>query len=66
MNLARIAGNRSVDILALALLQRMPPGLKEMAGAALIRAVDSGTNNWRLQQLAPAAGSPRLRSWWPL
>jgi purine catabolism regulator len=58
MNLARIAGNRSVDILALALLQRMPPGLKDMAGAALIRAVDSGTQNWRLQQLAPAAGIP--------
>ncbi|MBE4718650.1 PucR family transcriptional regulator [Pseudarthrobacter sp. AB1] len=58
VNLTRIAGNRSVDILALALLQRMPPGLKEMAGAALIRAVDSGTQNWRLQQLAPAAGIP--------
>lgn len=58
VNLARIAGNRSVDILALALLQRMPPGLKDMAGAALIRAVDSGTQNWRLQQLAPAAGIP--------
>ncbi|QHK20851.1 PucR family transcriptional regulator [Pseudarthrobacter psychrotolerans] len=58
VNLARIAGNRSVDILALALLQRMPPGLKEMAGAALIRAVDSGSQNWRLQQLAPAAGIP--------
>ncbi|MCO4239722.1 PucR family transcriptional regulator ligand-binding domain-containing protein [Pseudarthrobacter sp. MDT3-28] len=58
VNQARIAGNRSVDILALALLQRMPPGLKEMAGAALIRAVDSGTQNWRLQQLAPAAGIP--------
>jgi purine catabolism regulator len=58
VNLARIAGSRSVDILALALLQRMPPGLKEMAGAALIRAVDSGAQNWRLQQLAPAAGIP--------
>ncbi len=58
VNLARIAGNRSVDILALALLQRMPPGLKDMAGAALIRAVDSGSQNWRLQQLAPAAGIP--------
>jgi purine catabolism regulator len=58
LNLARIAGNRSVDILALALLQRMPPGLKEMAGAALIRAIDSGTHSWRLQQLAPAAGIP--------
>jgi len=58
VNLARIAGNRSVDILALALLQRMPPGLKEMAGAALIRAVDSGSQKWRLQQLAPAAGIP--------
>jgi purine catabolism regulator len=58
VNLARIAGNRSVDILALALLQRMPPGLKEMAGAALIRAIDSGKQNWRLQELAPAAGIP--------
>lgn len=58
VNLARIAGSRSVDILALALLQRMPPGLKEMAGAALMRAIDSGTQNWRLQQLAPAAGIP--------
>ncbi|MDQ0635024.1 purine catabolism regulator [Arthrobacter pascens] len=57
-NLARIAGARSVDILALALLQRMPPGLKEMAGAALIRAIDSGTQNWRLPELAPAAGIP--------
>ncbi|PNI08304.1 CdaR family transcriptional regulator [Arthrobacter sp. AFG7.2] len=56
MNLARIAGYRSVDIISLALLQRMPPGLKEMAGAALIRAIDSGTQSWRLQQLAPAAG----------
>ncbi|WP_455836301.1 PucR family transcriptional regulator [Pseudarthrobacter siccitolerans] len=58
VNLARIAGNRSVDILALALLQRMPPGLKEMAGAALIRAIDSGKQNWRLQELGPAAGIP--------
>jgi purine catabolism regulator len=58
VNLARIAANRSVDILALALLQRMPPGLKEMAGAALIRAMDSGKQNWRLQELAPAAGIP--------
>lgn len=58
VNLARIAGNRSVDILALALLQRMPPGLKELAGAALIRAVDSGKQNWRLKELAPAAGIP--------
>ncbi|WP_457964773.1 PucR family transcriptional regulator ligand-binding domain-containing protein [Arthrobacter sp. D1-29] len=58
VNLARIAGTRSVDILALALLQRMPPGLKEMAGGALIRAIASGTQNWRLQQLAPAAGIP--------
>lgn len=58
VNLARIAGNRSVDILALALLQRMPPGLKELAGAALIRAVDFGKQNWRLKELAPAAGIP--------
>jgi purine catabolism regulator len=58
VNLGRIAANRSVDILALALLQRMPPGLKEMAGAALIRAIDSGKQNWRLQELAPAAGIP--------
>ena len=57
-NLARTAGNRSVDILALALLQRMSPGLKEVAGAALLRAVDSGSQAWRLQQLASAAGIP--------
>ena len=37
-NLARTAGKRSVDILALAMLQRMSPGLREVAGAALIRA----------------------------
>ena len=57
-NLARTAGNRSVDILALALLQRMSPGLKEVAGAALLRAIDSGSQAWRLQQLASAAGIP--------
>lgn len=57
-NLARTAGKRSVDILALALLQRMSPGLREVAGAALIRAIDSGSQPWRLQQLASAAGIP--------
>ena len=57
-NLARTAGNRSVDILALALLQRMSPGLKEVAGAALLRAIDSGSQAWRLQQLSSAAGIP--------
>ena len=57
-NLARTAGKRSVDILALAMLQRMSPGLREVAGAALIRAVDSGSQPWRLQQLASAAGIP--------
>lgn len=56
VNLARTAGKRSVDILALALLQRMSPGLKEVAAAALLRAVDSGSQTWRLQQLASAAG----------
>ena len=57
-NLARTAGKRSVDILALAMMQRMSPGLREVAGAALIRAVDSGSQPWRLQQLASAAGIP--------
>ena len=57
-NLARTAGKRSVDILALAMLQRMSPGLREVAGAALIRAIDSGSQPWRLQQLASAAGVP--------
>ena len=56
-NLARTA-QRSVDILALAMLQRMSPGLREVAGAALIRAIDSGNQPWRLQQLASAAGLP--------
>ncbi|BCW69117.1 PucR family transcriptional regulator ligand-binding domain-containing protein [Arthrobacter sp. NicSoilB8] len=57
-NLTRTAGKRSVDILALAMMQRMSPGLREVAGAALIRAVDSGSQPWRLQQLASAAGIP--------
>lgn len=57
-NLARTAGKRSVDILALAMKQRMSPGLREVAGAALIRAIDSGSQPWRLQQLASAAGIP--------
>lgn len=56
VNLARVAGGRCVDILSLALLQRMPPGLKEVAGTALLRAVSSGGQPWRLQQLSPAAG----------
>lgn len=58
VNLARVAGGRCVDILSLALLQRMPPGLKEVAGTALLRAVSSGSQRWRLEQLAPAAGIP--------
>ena len=56
VNLARVAGGRCVDILSLALLQRMPPGLKEVAGTALLRAVSSGSQPWRLQQLSSAAG----------
>jgi purine catabolism regulator len=52
----RVAGERSVDILGLALLQRMPPGLKELAGAELMRAVHSGAQPWRLEQLGTAAG----------
>ncbi|MDP9694341.1 UNVERIFIED_ORG: purine catabolism regulator [Arthrobacter globiformis] len=52
----RVAGERSVDILGLALLQRMPPGLKELAGAELMRAVHSGSQPWRLEQLGAAAG----------
>ncbi|MFK4297984.1 purine catabolism regulator [Arthrobacter sp. GAS37] len=57
-NLARVAGERCVDILGLALLQRMPPGLKELAGIELMRAISSGTQSWRLQQLGPASGFP--------
>ena len=53
-----MAGERCVDILGLALLQRMPPGLKELAGIELMRAVSSGTQSWRLQQLGPASGFP--------
>lgn len=56
--LARVAGERSVDILGLALLQRMPPGLKELAGIELMRAISSGTQAWQLQQLGPASGFP--------
>ncbi|BCW60663.1 PucR family transcriptional regulator ligand-binding domain-containing protein [Arthrobacter sp. StoSoilB20] len=56
--LARVAGERSVDILGLALLQRMPPGLKELAGIELMRAINSGSQRWQLQQLGPASGFP--------
>ena len=50
-NLARVAGERCVDILGLALLQRMPPGLKELAGGGVMRAISSGirhgdSSNW--------------------
>ncbi|HKU30957.1 MAG TPA: helix-turn-helix domain-containing protein, partial [Arthrobacter sp.] len=55
-NRARVAGERCVDIIGLALLQRMPPGLKELAGIELMRAISSGTQPWRLQQLGPASG----------
>ncbi|MGO4146639.1 PucR family transcriptional regulator [Paenarthrobacter sp. YAF11_1] len=58
--LARVAGERSVDILGLALLQRMPPGLKELAGIELMRAINSGSQQWQLQQLGPASGFPVL------
>ncbi|WP_284975011.1 PucR family transcriptional regulator [Arthrobacter sp. efr-133-TYG-104] len=54
--LARVAGERSVDILGLALLQRMPPGLKELAGIELMRAINSGSQTWQLRQLGPASG----------
>ncbi|WP_445933162.1 PucR family transcriptional regulator [Paenarthrobacter nitroguajacolicus] len=56
--LARVAGERSVDILGLALLQRMPPGLKELAGIELMRAISSGSQHWQLQQFGPASGFP--------
>ncbi|MCD4851158.1 PucR family transcriptional regulator ligand-binding domain-containing protein [Arthrobacter sp. AK01] len=56
--LARVAGERSVDILGLALMQRMPPGLKELAGIELMRAINSGSQRWQLQQLGPASGFP--------
>ncbi|YCK82359.1 PucR family transcriptional regulator [Arthrobacter sp. D3-18] len=57
-SLARVAGERSVDILGLALLQRMPPGLKELAGIELMRAINFGSQPWQLQQLGPASGFP--------
>ena len=56
-NLARTAGKRSVDIWPWACC-RDDPGLREVAGAALIRAIDSGSQPWRLQQLASAAENP--------
>ncbi|UXM91402.1 PucR family transcriptional regulator [Paenarthrobacter sp. JL.01a] len=54
--MARVAGERCVDILGLALMQRMPPGLKELAGIELMRAINSGSQSWQLRQLGPAAG----------
>jgi purine catabolism regulator len=56
--LARVAGDRAVDILGLALLQHMPPGLHAQAGAELMRAVLTAAPAWRLEQLAPGAGFP--------
>lgn len=56
--LARVAGERAVDILGLALLQHTPPGLHALAGAELMRAVLNAAPEWRLEQLAPGAGFP--------
>lgn len=56
--LARVAGERAVDILGLALLQHTPPGLHALAGAELMRAVLTAAPAWRLEQLAPGAGIP--------
>ena len=56
--LALVAGERAVDILGLALLQHTPPGLHALAGAELMRAVLTSAPEWRLEQLAPAAGFP--------
>ncbi|NUS34988.1 MAG: PucR family transcriptional regulator, partial [Pseudarthrobacter sp.] len=56
--LAQVAGERAVDILGLALLQHTPPGLPALAGAELMRGVLNSAPEWRLEQLAPAAGFP--------
>lgn len=56
--LARVAAERAVDILGLALLQHTPPGLHALAGAELMRAVLTSAPEWRLEQLAPGAGFP--------
>ncbi|MDT0170915.1 PucR family transcriptional regulator ligand-binding domain-containing protein [Pseudarthrobacter sp. BRE9] len=56
--MAQVAGERAVDILGLALLQHTPPGLHALAGAELMRAVLHSAPEWRLEQLAPAAGFP--------
>lgn len=56
--LAQVAGERSEDILGLALLQHTPPGLHALAGAELMRAVLNSAPEWRLEQLAPGAGFP--------
>lgn len=55
---ARLVGERCIDVLALALLQRMPPGLSELAGLELMHAIISGSQTWRLPQLGLAAGFP--------
>lgn len=54
--LARIVGTRCADVLGLALLQRMPPSLGEVARTELLRAINAGGAPWRLEQLGPAAG----------
>lgn len=56
VELARVAGKRAVDALALALLRYRPPSPREAAGAELLRAVTAEAPGWRLTPLCTAAG----------
>lgn len=60
VEMVRIAGRRVADVLALALLQRRPPSLDNIAGAELIRAVTADEPQQVLVDLcAPAAFDAR-------
>lgn len=54
--LARVAGERVVDVLALALLQQRPPSLGDIAGVELLRAVAADERETTLIDMCGPAG----------
>ncbi|WP_308465119.1 PucR family transcriptional regulator [Rathayibacter soli] len=54
--MARVAGERVIDILSLSLLWQHPPTLQEAARAELFRAIAVRGARWRIPQLSAAAG----------
>ncbi|GAB3559521.1 PucR family transcriptional regulator [Spelaeicoccus albus] len=56
VSLARVVGERVVDVLALALLQQRPPSLGDIAGVELIRAVAADERESALVDMCGPAG----------